>query len=365
MSFLKAVAALLLLAASAASAETVFKTDIVFPHKSFGRPHGASMVEVKNGGILASWFSASAETKSDAEIYGSFWDGAGNWSKPFTIIPNTYTKSVGNTALFRDDDGLVWMFFAAVRFGGWSGAMVDYVTSRDDGKTWSDGKNLVAWPGNLPRNPPVKVGDHLMLVPLFVDFWYEADIVGSYTALIKYQDGKVLEKTYVTLDDSDSIQPALIPLKDGRILMLTRDKSDRFIRRSYSKDGGKSWSPASMTTLPNPGAGICAMHVKELDAVLVAYNHSRKGRNPLSLAISFDGGSTFKRIANLEYRPGEDSAAFDYPAMLRTGDGLIHVLWTHDDRATLKHAMFNVEWLSKTAGNPNLNVPVAETANGK
>jgi alpha-L-rhamnosidase len=331
-----------------ACAELVFGSDFVFPPKSHGRPHGASIVETTDGKLLVTWFSAKEETDSDAEIYGSIHDPvAAKWSAPFTIVPKTYTKSVGNTALYRDDGGLIWMFFAAVRFGGWSGAMVDYTQSRDGGLTWNAGKNFVAWPGNLPRNPPVRVGPDEMLVPLFVDFWYEAGLIGSYTALIRHKDGVVVEKTYATLDDPDAIQPVAVTLPDGRTLLLMRDKTDRFIRRSWSTDKGRRWSPVTMTTLPNPGAGICAMYVEEAGVVLVVYNHSRKGRNPLSLAVSGDGGKTFRKIADLESRPGDATASFDYPAMTRTRDGMIHIVWTHDNRATLKRAWFNVEWLKE------------------
>lgn len=345
-----------LLSAGTAWAEPFFASDLVFPPKGFGRPHGASIVELDNGGLLATWFSSKVETASDAEIFGSNWrreDGA--WSAPRTIIPSDYSKSVGNTALFRDDDGIIWMFFAAVRIGGWSGAMVDYVQSRDEGKTWSGGNTLVGWLGNLPRNLPIKIGDHQMLVPLFVDFWYEADLVGSYTALIKYKDGEILEKTYATLDDTDAIQPTVVRLGDGRILLLARDKTDRFIRRSYSGDNGKSWSPVTMTALPNPGSAISAVYIDEMDAVLLAYNHSRKGRNPLSLAVSTDGGMTFRRIVNLERKSGDGEASFSYPALLRTRDGLIHCIWSHDTRATLKHIRFNTDWLEKYMKNPQLD----------
>lgn len=341
----------LLLTPIVASAEPVFGSDLVFPPKSHGRPHGASIVETDSGKLLVTWFSAKVETDSDAEIYGSIHDPiAGKWSVPFTIVPKTYTKSVGNTALFRDDDGTIWMFFASVIFGGWSGAMVDYTQSRDGGATWSHGKNFVGWPGNLPRNPPVRVGPDEMLVPLFVDFWYEVGLVGSYTALIRHKNGVVLEKTYASLDDPDAIQPTAVKLPDGRILLLMRDKTDRFIRRSWSKDNGRTWSPVSMTTLPNPGSGICAIYVEEAGVVLLAYNHSRKGRNPLSLAVSEDGGKTFRKIADLESRPGDKTTTFDYPAMTRTKDGMIHIVWTHDDRATLKRAWFNVEWLREKIG---------------
>jgi hypothetical protein len=223
--------------------------------------------------------------------------------------------------------------------------MVDYVTSSDDGKTWSKGQTLVWKLGNLPRNPPIKVGDHQMLVPLFTDFWYEANMVGSYTARLTYSNGKILEKKIARVDDYDAIQPTVVKLPDGRILLLARDKSDRFIRRSYSTDNGSSWANATITDLPNPGSAISAIFIDEIGAVLLAYNHSRAGRNPLSLAVSTDGGLTFRRITNLESKPGDMKASYSYPTILRTKDKVIHLLWSHDKRATLKHIRFDLQWL--------------------
>ncbi|RLC54844.1 MAG: hypothetical protein DRI30_08510, partial [Chloroflexi bacterium] len=214
-------------------------------------------------------------------------------------------------------------------------------------KTWSEGHTLVINPGNLPRNLPIKVGDHKMLVPLFTDFWYEANMVGSYTALITYKDGKIVAKKFSSLDDHDAIQPAIVKLPDGRVLLLARDKSSRFIRRAYSSDNGQSWSKVPMTTLPNPGSAISVLFVEELSATLLAYNHSRKGRNPLSLAVSLDSGTDFRRVVDLESKPGDPQASFSYPTLLRTRDGLVHAIWSHDSRATLKHARFNLLWLQR------------------
>ncbi len=346
-----------ILIAGEAQAEQVFGKDLVFPAKGFGRPHGASLVELENGDLLATWFSSKVETSSDAEIFGARWEKKkGKWSLPFTIIPSDYTKSLGNTALFKDDDGNIWLFFASVVVGGWSGAMVDYVVSKDDGKTWSEGERLVGWPGNLPRNPPIKVGDHQMLVPLFVDFWYEVGLVGSYTALLTYKEGKITAKQYASIESTDAIQPTIVKLPDKRILLLARDKSDRFIRRAYSTDNGKSWLRETMTTLPNPGSAICAIYIDNI-GTLLAYNHSRRGRNPLSLAVSGDGGDTFARIADLEFKPGNNDAAFAYPAMIQTGDGMIHAIWSHDERATLKHVYFNIDWLKERIERPEILSP--------
>jgi len=340
------IALLIFCLGAPAAADPLYATDLVFPPKGFGRPHGASLVELSNGDLLATWFSSEIETGDDARIFGSRWNRTeGTWGAPQTIVPDDYSKSVGNTALYRDDDGRIWLFFAAVVVGGWSGAMVDYVQSTDEGASWTKGERLVGWLGNLPRNLPIKTGDHQMLVPLFIDFWYEANLVGSYTATIKYRDGVIVEKSYASLKDHDAIQPTLVKLPKGDILLLARDKSDRFIRRAWSRDNGRSWVDEGITTLPNPGSAIAATYIDELGCVLLAYNHSRTARNPLSLAVSFDGGKSFRKIIDLEYKEGEDDVAFAYPTLLRTADGLIHAIWSHDKRATLKHARFNVAWL--------------------
>lgn len=348
----------LLLFASSAWAAPFFGEDVVFPAQGFGRPHGASLIELADGDLMATWFSSKVETSSDAVIFGANWNReTGEWSPPRPIIDEHYSKSLGNTALFRDDDGRIWLWFAAVFAGGWSGAMVDYTVSSDEGRTWSPGKRLVWWPGNLPRNPPVDVGDHEMLVPLFIDFWYEADLVGSYTARIKYRNGQPIKTTFASLDDTDAIQPTLVPLPDGRILLLARDKGEVAVKRSWSSDGGLSWGPVSNTNLPNPGAAVAGLYVEELDAVLLCYNHSPDMRDPLSLAVSVDGGVSFTRITDLATKPGDPESSFAYPALIRTGDGLIHAIWTHDKRATLKHVRFNGEWLAEKMREAGVGAP--------
>ena len=345
----------LLLTAAPVWSKPLFETYQVFTPEGYMKPHGASMVELKNGNILATWFAGKEEGHAEAKIISSVWDRAtGKWSASSNVVPADYSKSVGNTCLFRDDDGIIWMFFASVKFGGWSGAMTDYVQSHDEGKTWTEGKNLVLALGNLPRNPPIKTGDHKILLPLFVDFMYELNLVGSYTAIIEYKNGKILSKTYAELDNHNAIQPAVVKLKDGRILLLARDKSGRFVRRSYSNNNGKTWGSVDLTELPNPDSALAAIIVEELDAVLVAYNHSHLKRNPLSLAISTDYGQSFSRVADLEFKPGNLDTSFSYPAILRSSDGFIHLLWSHDNRKTIKHARFNLQWLMEVIKNPKI-----------
>ncbi len=67
-------------------------------------------------------------------------------------------KTLGNTVLFQDKENIVWLFYAAVEFGGWSGAHVDYKISRDRGRTWSESHRLTNGLGDIPRSKPVELG---------------------------------------------------------------------------------------------------------------------------------------------------------------------------------------------------------------
>ena len=324
-----------------------YKYDHLYTPKELGKPHGSSMVELDNGDILATWYVATEETNTEAQIMGAVWDKKKwEWGAPRVIIAKEYSKSVGNTALYKDEDGIIWMFFAAVRFGGWSGSTIHYVQSRDGGKTWSPGAKLVGSLGHLPRNNPIPLGGRRMLAPFFIDFWYETNMVGSYTMRIEHKNGEIISREEAHLDDHDAIQPALARLPDGRILMLARDKSSRFVRRSYSADEGKTWAPAQVTDIPNPGAAVSIIYVEDVGAVLMAYNHAREAGNPLSMAFSMDGGVTFTRLPDLAADPENPKVGFTYPTLMQASDGLIHVLWTHNDRESLKHSVFSISWLA-------------------
>ncbi|MDH5679461.1 MAG: exo-alpha-sialidase [Nitrospinota bacterium] len=344
-------------------APSFYKWDNLHSPKEEGKPHGSSMVELEGGDILATWYAATEETNSEAQIFGAVWNKKKwAWGKPYVIIPRNYAKSVGNTALFKDDDGIIWLFFAAVRVGGWSGSNIDYTQSKDGGKTWTEGKTLVTSLGHLPRNRPIRLEKGRMLAPFFIDFWYETNMVGSYTMTIDHNEGRVLSTQTFHLDDHDAIQPTLVPLPDGRILMLARDKSDKFIRRSYSRDNGKTWEPMALTDTPNPGSAVDAIYVEKLGIVLMVYNHSHKASNPLTLAFSLDGGLEFTRIVNLAGDRWSNLVAYNYPTIMQTSDGYFHVLWSHKNRASLKHAIFNMKWLEDSVKNA---LEKKEAAKGK
>jgi predicted neuraminidase len=71
--------------------------------------------------------------------------------------------------------------------------------------------------------------------------------------------------------------------------------------------------------LPNPDSGVDGIVLRNGRGFLV-YNHSKRKRTPLNVAISYDGKRWLKTLT-LEDRAGE----YSYPAVIQTSDELIHV----------------------------------------
>ena len=136
-----------------------------------------------------------------------------------------------------------------------------------------------------------------------------------------------------------NIEPAIVELKDGRLLMLMRSGTRTCIWSSLSSDGGLTWSSPERTPLPNPDSAIDLLRLKS-GRVLLAYNNSSKGRTPLAVAVSEDDCRNWRRARDLETGPG----GFSYPAAIQSQDGIIHITYTYD-RKGIKHVAFDEQWI--------------------
>ena len=116
---------------------------------------------------------------------------------------------------------------------------------------------------------------------------------------------------------------------------MCRNKAKDFILSSVSKDG-KSWSTFEKTNLPNPNSGIDAVTLKDGRHVLI-YNHTKRGRSPINVAISQDG-KEWNKVLELEKEPRKE---FSYPAVIQTSDGKIHVTYTWK-RVKIKHFVLDI-----------------------
>jgi predicted neuraminidase len=137
-----------------------------------------------------------------------------------------------------------------------------------------------------------------------------------------------------------AIQPSILQHAGGRLQAVGRSRSGR-VFQTWSDDAGRTWSPVTLTSLPNPSAGTDAVTLRD-GRHLIVYNHTPKGRTPLNVAVSRDG-TAWSAALVLEREPGE----YSYPAIIQTADGLVHVTYTWR-RERIKHVVIDPAKLTLT-----------------
>ena len=316
-----------------------FSSELVF-EKIQGAPahHCSTIAETAAGDLLCLWYGGSYESADDQVLFLSRRTATGrSWSEPEVLIRNP-RQPPGNGVIFLDAQNRVWIVWGRMeasrpirRGAGWGRCRLMYRVSTDDGRTWSEDRELLdetLW--CVPRNPPIALADGTMLLPL------EGSLNGQSGShfLIKRQDVESWQRAGFTTGGS---QPAVVQRADGSVLALLRHS--RNITRIESLDGGKTWTDAVDTELKNPNAGISMTKLANGHLVLV-FNDSQRSRTPLSITRSLDDGKTWEAPLHLESNPGE----YSYPCAIQTADGKIHVSYTYR-RYAIKHVEMNEDWL--------------------
>lgn len=184
----------------------------------------------------------------------------------------------------------------------------------------------------MVRNEPLRWNGRL-LMPMYDEREWSAFV------LISEDSGETWMESNTLRSEVGIIQPAVVPVNDGRLLMFLRSRGG-FIYRSFCSDGvGRLWSRPEPTTLANPNSAVELIGL-ESGRLLAVFNPTSRGRSPLRLALCEDDGERWEVWRDLETESGE----FSYPTAIQTPDDLIHVLYTWR-RQTIAHVCFNEAWV--------------------
>ncbi|MEI7027082.1 sialidase family protein [Paenibacillus sp. y28] len=315
----------------------LFEEDRPFPSC-----HASTIVTLPDGGLLISYFAGSKEGAPDEAIWCSR-QKDGVWSPPYKVADEENLVH-WNPVLHRKESGEILLFYkVGYPIPQWYTRLI---VSLDDGQTWSEPVELV--PGDVGGRGPVKnklivLQDGTWAAPAsletpvewdaFVDLSFDEGATWTASGLVPVlhpgsvrapeQAGQVLEKLQL-VHGRGIIQPTLWESAPGQVHMLLRSTAG-FIYRSDSADGGRTWSPAYKTYLPNNNSGIDLAKM-ENGTLVLAYNPvgMYKGpRTPLLLSVSSDNGYTWEELLVLEREPGE----YSYPAVLAEGNR-VYVTYT-------------------------------------
>jgi predicted neuraminidase len=340
-----AVAFFALITGSVASAE-IFTSTNVSDEATAPVQHGSSIIELDDGSLLVSWYAGRKEAARDTRILvrrsttgGAEWEPTQTAVVPGECATESWfsNKTLGNTALFQDTQNIVWLFYAAVEFGGWSGAHIEYKTSRDRGRTWSEAHRLTDKLGDLPRSKPIELGSDDIFLPL------------SHSALRKYcggirleiSNGKITKKVVSPIAGKEYSHPAFVAVDSNRVLAFLRARRrDGSVQTAAFDVSKNTWSSPQLTNLRNPNSAIDAVGF-DGGRILLAYNDNANYRNPLSMAIS-DDGINFRKLRDIENEPGQE---FFYPSLIRARDGTFYLTYTWHYCAVIKCIHFDAQWL--------------------
>ncbi len=334
------------LAGPALLADSPIQTERVFGPEIQGRyKHPASITELDNGDLYLVYYGGSGEYAADSGVYGARRRrGETTWSKPERIMPKPQSPE-GNAVVWQGPDGLVWLF-SVIRPGAtWSTSRIVVRTSRDGAKTWQEPAPLTTEAGTMVRGKPIvlKGGDYLL--PIYHETGNDPEWVGPDTAsLFLRYDAKTSRWTESNRIHSrlGNLQPAVAALTDSHLICYCRrggnyqPRTDGYLVRSESQDGGRTWSPGVDSAFPNPNAAVDLLRLHNGHLLLV-YNDSMNRRTPLTAALSTDGDKSYPHRRNL----AEGSGDFAYPYAIQTKDGKIHVVYTSERRSVINHAVFD------------------------
>lgn len=315
------------------------QSEFIFDSAPFASCHASTIVELRNGDLLAAWFGGSAESRPDVAIWAARHVGD-RWSTPFELAREPEIATF-NPVLFFTKDERLWLYF---KFGpgptSWSAARR---WSNDDGRNWSAVEHLPAGLYGPIRAKPLIMPDGTIISGTSVESyqswacWIERSSDGGKTW---EKSGPIAVPREVARKDDRGdaapdgiIQPSIVPLGGKRLRFYARSTAG--IGRvcvADSADGGVTWTQARPIDLPNPNSGIDAVALRDGRIVLV-YNHSDRERTPLNIAVSKDG-EHFQMFYTLEDQPGE----YSYPAIIQARDGELHLTYTWK-RQRIRHVV--------------------------
>lgn len=309
--------------------------------------HPPSITELDNGDLCVVYYGGDGEYAGDTAVFGSrLAKDSEEWTRP-KIIADTPDRSEGNAAIWQAPDGVVWLFYITNYGPTWSTSRIKYKLSRDRAQTWTDSDMLAFELGSMVRGRPIVLNDGDYLLPVYHETGEDRERTATDTCsfFFRYNSKtKTWSESNRIVSSNGNLQPAPVQITDDYLVAYLRPGGDfepnpkRFVMRSESRDGGRTWSKGENSQFPNPNSGVDFIKLQNGHLLLVYNDTNIDDRMPLTVAISTDNDKSYPHRRNIVNKPGDTAA---YPVAIQTHDGRIHVVYTSQNRQVVNHAVLD------------------------
>ena len=344
------------------------------PREGNPRNSEGDFITLRDGRILFVYTHFTGGARDDARAHLASRvsaDGGVTWSDKDEAVPTAKAgQNVMSVSLLRlgepEVPGEMALFYLVKNSPADCRMYVQ--TSADDGRTWGTPRLCTEEPGyfvvNNDRVTRLKRG-RLVIPAAHHAGSTPTKFNARATAVCVLSDdgGKSWRRGKGSVDAPPASrtglqEPAVVELNDGRLMMLCRTDQGCQMR-SYSADGGETWSEAERTEIRSPVSPASVERIPKTGDLLLVWNDNdgkaaggRRGnlRSPLTLAVSADEGKNWRTVGNLETDPdgwfcytaiefvGDDRVVLAYCAGRRAGDlgttrvTVVPVSWLYESR---------------------------------
>jgi len=272
-------------------------------------------------------------------------DGGRSWKEVLHILPPDPGSRVYDPVLWRDPDGCLWLFWAQCRseklwdcFDGRAGVWA--AVCRDPAASilrWSAPRRLA---DGVMMNKPEVLQDGSWALPAALWSNYPEKLTAEQkpfarsNLLITRDRGRTF-----TLTSGPDIagrtfdEHVIVQQLDGSLRVLARTKYG--VGESFSRDNGKTWSPARDSGLGGPGSRFALRRLRSGRLCLVNHQSHRllpgepppenQAREKLTVWLSDDDGKSWYGRLLLD---GRKNVA--YPDISEGNDGFIYEVHDHE-----------------------------------
>ena len=260
-------------------------------------------------------------------------DSGRTWGEPWTLKDGQGQSISGfHATIVRTRSGLLGLIYSAKLAGSGhrgrdGGTVLTFRSSEDEGHTWSDATLIDEHFALCCSGHAMVLSTGRIVAPAFAwispfpgneaEAWIlpdgEPSPTFSYSFVYTSDDeGKTWRRSLSELFISvrraayDLEEPSVVELKDGRLLMHLRNQTGR-IYRSWSTDGGTSWSRPEMLHVATSNTPCLLSRIPSTGDILMVWNQTSRQeivtgleRHRISCAISSDEGGTWAHFKNLE-----------------------------------------------------------------